>query len=132
MNLKSFSKSTLIYSVGTVALRFTTFLLIPLYTHYLTQAEFGLLQTLLLTIQVIITINDIGMRSALMRFFAEYEHKNKLNELLGSSFSLNVIIGVIFLLATFLVPDTFISNLFDIELIPNLLLFTVLVGVGQT
>ncbi len=132
MNIKSFGKSTFIYSIGTIALRFTTFLLIPLYTHYLTKAEFGLLQTLLLSVQVIITINDLGMRSALMRFFAEYEKKNKLNVLLGSSFSLNIIIGLFFILLALSIPNRLISTMFNIETIPNLILFTVLVAIGQT
>ena len=132
MSLKSVSKNTVIYSLGTLALRFTTFLLIPLYTHYLTKAEFGLLQTLLFTVQIIITINDVGMRSALMRFFAEYEVKNKISELLGSSTLINVFIGIAFLLIAIIIPDSFLFNLFDIEIIPNLLLFTVLVGVSQT
>lgn len=132
MSLKSVSKNTVIYSLGTLALRFTTFLLIPLYTHYLTKAEFGLLQTLLFTIQIIITINDVGMRSALMRFFAEYEVKNKISELMGSSTTLNITIGLVFLLVATLIPDTLLSDLFDIDIIPNLLIFTVLVGVSQT
>lgn len=132
MSLKSVSKNTVIYSLGTLALRFTTFLLIPLYTHYLTKAEFGLLQTLLFTIQIIITINDVGMRSALMRFFAEYEVKNKISELLGSSTLINIFVGMAFLLLAVLLPDSLLFDLFDIDIIPNLLLFTVLVGVSQT
>jgi len=132
MSLKSISKNTAIYSLGTVALRFTTFLLIPLYTHHLTKVEFGLLQTLLFTIQIIITVNDVGMRSALMRFFAEYEINNKLKDLLGSSFTLNIFMGLIFIIVAFLLPDSFISSFFKIDHIPNLLLFTVFVGVSQT
>ena len=132
MSLKSVTKNTLIYSIGTLALRFTTLLLIPLYTHYLTKSEFGLLQTLLLTIQIIITINDVGMRSALMRFFSEYELKNKLNELLGSSLALNILMGLIIVFFATFIPDSFFANIFSIEEIPNLLFYTALVGVLQT
>lgn len=132
MSIKSFSKSTLIYSFGTIALRFTSFLLIPIFTHYLTQEEFGLLQTLLLTIQIIITINDFGMRSALMRFFNEYRNMNKTNELLGSSFSINIISSIFFLSIAFVVPDRLISKFFNTEYVPNLMVFTVIAGITQT
>jgi O-antigen/teichoic acid export membrane protein len=132
MSVKSLSKNTAIYSIGTLALRFTAFLLIPLYTHYLSKSEFGLLQILLFTVQIIIAVNDLGMRSALMRFFDEYNKLGKLKELLGSSFSINIIIGCLFLILAFTIPDNFIAILFDVEEIPNLLFFTVLVGIAQT
>ena len=132
MSLKSISKNTLIYSIGTLALRFTTFLLIPLYTHYLTKSEFGLLQTLLLTIQIIITINDVGTRSALMRFFHEFDAINKLDDLLGSSLSLNFLTGLLLISISFFIPDSFLSEIFNIKEIPNLLLYTIIVGVLQT
>ena len=132
MSLRSFSHNTIIYSIGTIALRFTSFLLIPLYTHYLSKENFGLLQTLLFTIQVLITFNDVGMRSALIRFFSEYETRNKLNVLLGSSISINLIAGFILIVIALVIPDSLISNLFNTETSSNLLSLTVLVALSQT
>lgn len=130
--LKSFSKNTIIYSIGTIALRFTAFLLIPLYTHYLSKSEFGLLQTLLFSIQVIITINDLGLRSAIIRFFSEYSDKNKLNYLLGSSIIIIVINSLFILFIFSIIPDSFIASLFKIEIIPNLIILTATAGIFQT
>lgn len=130
--LKSFSKNTIIYSIGTVALRFTAFLLIPLYTHYLSKSEFGLLQTLLFTIQVIITINDFGLRSAIIRFFSDYADKNKLNYLLGSSVIIIVINSLFILFIFSIIPDSIIASLFNIEIIPNLIILTATAGIAQT
>jgi len=132
MSLKSFGQNAAIYSIGTIALRFTSFLLIPLYTQYLTKGEFGLLQTLLFTIQIIITFNDVGMRTALMRFFSNYEKGNKVAELLGSSFLLNIATGLFFLGIAYFIPDSSIATFFSTETIPHLVFFTVLVGVMQT
>lgn len=131
MSIKSFGKNAAIYSIGTIALRFTSFLLIPLYTHYLTQEEFGLLQTLLFTIQIIITFNDVGMRSALMRFFANFDKDDKLGELLGSSLIITIFTGLIFLSSTLIIPDKTISNFFHIKAIPHVIFYTVLVGITQ-
>ncbi len=132
MNIKSFGKNAAIYSIGTIALRFTSFLLIPLYTRYLTQEEFGLLQTLLFTIQIIITFNDVGMRSALMRFFTKFEKQNKIGELLGSSFIIILFAGSFFLLISLIIPDKTIAEFFHTKVISNLIVLTVLVGVTQT
>ncbi|MCP5064833.1 MAG: polysaccharide biosynthesis protein [Ignavibacteriae bacterium] len=132
MSLKSFGQNAAIYSIGTIALRFTSFLLIPLYTQYLTKSEFGLLQTLLFTIQIIITFNDVGMRTALMRFFSDYEKENNISELLFSSFTLNIFAGILFLIVAAFIPDSSIAIFFNTETIPNLVFLTVLVGVTQT
>ncbi|MEE9430812.1 MAG: oligosaccharide flippase family protein [Melioribacteraceae bacterium] len=132
MSLKSFGQNAAIYSIGTIALRFTSFLLIPLYTQYLTKGEFGLLHTLLFTIQIIITFNDVGMRTALMRFFSDYEKENNISELLNSSFAINILTGILFLFLAVLIPDSTIATLFDTDVIPNVIFFTVLVGVLQT
>lgn len=41
-NIRSLTKQTLIYGLGTVATRFITFLLLPVYTNVLSPAEYGL------------------------------------------------------------------------------------------
>lgn len=132
MKFKSFGKNTAIYSMGTVALRFTMFLLIPMYTRYLTKEEFGLLQTLLFSIQIIITVVDVGMRSALMRFFNKYHETNKINLLIGSSLLLNILAGGILLFISSFISDSLIANFFHTQKIPNLVLLTFTVGIFQT
>ncbi len=132
MSLKSFSENTIIYSIGTIALRFTSFLLIPLYTHYLSKEHFGLLQTLLFTIQVLITINDVGMRSAIVRFFSDYETKNQLDKLIGSSISINLFAGLFLLLIALMLPNSLFNNLFNTKTGTNIIFLTFLVGVTQT
>ncbi len=132
MSLKSFGKNTVIYAIGNISLRLTSFLLIPIYTHYLTKTEFGLLQTILLTIQILIPITDLGMRTAVVRFFSDYEKKEKLKYLLGTSTLVNVLIGIFIIFLSQLIPDELISNFFETKLIPGLILFTVITAVLQT
>lgn len=93
MSLKTLTKSTLIYSVGTIIIRISAFILIPFYTHSLSVSDYGLLSALLLTSQIIIPIVDFGVVSALMRFMKEYDDKNSGGDLLGSSFLINLLAG---------------------------------------
>ncbi len=106
MNLRLFGQNAIIYTIGSTVLRFTAFLMLPLYTHYLTKSDFGLFQTLLLTIQIMITIVDVGIRSGIVRFLSEYEKTNKLKKLLGSALAINLLSGILLILAslTILVP----------------------------
>ena len=93
MSLKNLTKSTLIYSVGTIIIRVSAFVLIPFYTHSLSVSDYGLLSALLLTSQIIIPIVDFGVVSSLMRFMKEFDDKNAGGELLGSSILINLLAG---------------------------------------
>lgn len=132
MKLKSFSKNTLYYAIGIIIIRFTTFLLIPLYTEFLSKEDYGLLATLLFTTEIIITINDVGMRSAFMRFFSDYQSKNKLNDLIGSSTFINIMVGIILLGVSFFIPASYLSKLFQVEVLENIIILTILVGIFRT
>jgi O-antigen/teichoic acid export membrane protein len=108
MNLKLFGKNALIYAIGTICLRAAPFLLIPLYTHSLSISDYGLLATLLMTIQILITFMDLGTRKGFTRFATEYESKNLIGHLLSSSILIIVAggsivtgISVLFLLPFF-------------------------------
>lgn len=132
MQIKSFSKNTLFYAIGIISIRFTTFLLIPLYTEFLSKEEYGLLATLLFTTEIIITINDVGIRSAIMRFFAEYNKKNQLAELIGSSVFVNMFVGFVIIVISLLIPERYLSNLFQVNVTENVIILTILVGVSRT
>ena len=95
MSLKNLTKSTLIYSVGTIIIRVSAFVLIPFYTHSLSVSDYGLLNTLLLTSQILIPIVDFGVVSSLMRFMKEFDDKKASGELLGSSILINLSMGVL-------------------------------------
>jgi len=96
MKLKIFGKNAIIYSMGSLALRASAFLLIPLYTHYLSLNDFGILSILLLTIQILVTLIDFGIINSLMRFLPEYEFSGKLYKLLGTSLTLNIFSSIFF------------------------------------
>lgn len=95
MSLRLLSKNAAIYAVGNVGARAAVFLLIPLYTHSLSVAEFGLLATLQVTIRIIAVLITGGMTTTLLRFAKEYEVKGRLNALLGTSILVIVLAGLV-------------------------------------
>jgi len=95
VNLKLFGKNTLIYALGNIGLRAASFLLIPLYTHALPIKEYGLLATLLLTIQIMSIFMGLGSRTAFIRFAAEYKKEDRLDQLFGSSILINFMGGLV-------------------------------------
>ena len=69
--LLSLGRQSLIYGLGPVVSRFASLLLLPLYTHYLTPADYGQVETLTALVAVAVTIAQLGMVNALFRFALE-------------------------------------------------------------
>ncbi|HEX2868554.1 MAG TPA: oligosaccharide flippase family protein [Ignavibacteriales bacterium] len=132
MNLRLFGKNALVYSVGTVVLRASSFLLIPLYTHYLSLSDYGLLATLLLTIQILVTIVDFGIRSGMMRFMAKYESEGHLKEFLGSALAVNILGGILTTLATIYLFSPVLNYVLHAKDISGYLMLTCLTAVVQS
>jgi O-antigen/teichoic acid export membrane protein len=94
INIGLLSKNTVIYAVGNISMRAASFLLIPLYTHSLSMKDYGLLVTLLITIQIMVTVMGVGSGNAFIRFAKEYEIKNLLGRLFGSTVIVTLAGGV--------------------------------------
>ncbi|HEY4612094.1 MAG TPA: oligosaccharide flippase family protein [Bacteroidota bacterium] len=67
--IKTVSKETLIYGLGNAAGSVISLLLLPLYTKYLTPAEFGYLSVLLVVQSVVEMTAVFGLSSALFRYY---------------------------------------------------------------
>ena len=94
MSLRLFGKSTAIYAIGNVGLKAASFLLVPLYAHSLSLKDYGLLATLLITIQIMLIFMNLGMRTSLIRFTQEYVDNEQIGVLLGTTMMVNILGGV--------------------------------------
>jgi O-antigen/teichoic acid export membrane protein len=95
VNLRLFGRNTIIYAIGNVGLRAASFPLIPLYAHSLPLEDYGMLMTLLLSIQLMLIIMNCGMRHAVVRFGVQYEREGRLSDLMGTSSLINVLMGLL-------------------------------------
>jgi len=69
-NIRSLTKQTLIYGVGTILARFVTFLLLPVYTNRLSPADYGLASLVFAFLGFMNIIYNYGLDSALMRYYS--------------------------------------------------------------
>ena len=132
MTLKKLSKNTLVYTIGNIALRASAFILLPLYSHFLTKNDFGILQTLLFTIQIMITLIDVGVRTSLVRFLHESEKDNTLKKLLGSALTINLFTGIILILISITLLLPVFSYFIPKQNIKDLILLTASAAAVQT
>lgn len=77
-------KHTAVYGVGVVIQRAISFVMLPVYTRYLTPSDYGVLELLENTIDVIGTIAGMGVASAVFKFFADADEAGK-SEVVGTA-----------------------------------------------
>lgn len=132
MSLKLFGKNSLIYSFGNVALRISSFLLIPLYTNYLSIAEYGILATLLITIQFLMKLINFGLLNSLMRFMPEYRENNQVGRFMASAMLLNLTSGAVISLLAATVLTPVLRTVFHADNVSNYIVLTTLAAFAQS
>jgi len=119
-DIKRIGKNTFIYSVGNIGVKSVSFLLIPLYTHYLSTYEVGIVVLLELLEVLFNYLAPLGILNALWRFFNIEQKEGNVNKYISSIFffilGVNTVFLVIFILlahwtAKFYLCDESFTNL---------------------
>ncbi len=70
--LRDLVRHTLIYGIGNVGMSLISFVLIPVYTRYLTPGEYGVLALVLLFQALMARFYDLGLQNAVGRFYFDH------------------------------------------------------------
>lgn len=65
---KKLFSTTFILGIGTFSSKLLTFLLVPLYTHVLTKGEYGIVDLLVQTANLLIPLVSLGINEGILRF----------------------------------------------------------------
>lgn len=68
--LRDIGRHTLVYGAGTAIGSLASFLMLPIYTRYLTPADYGVLELMATTIDVVAMIAGLGLAGALFKEYA--------------------------------------------------------------
>lgn len=71
--LQRFAKHSAVYLVGNMIYRGASFILVPLYAHMLTPAEYGMLEILTVTAAIFQSLFASGVAHTALRFYFEYD-----------------------------------------------------------
>ena len=133
--LKNVSKNTFIYGMGNVAVKSVTFLFIPLYTHYLSVFEVGIIVLLELLEVLYIAIAPLGIFGALWRFFNPEKKAGREKEFISSNilfiFAVNAVFCTILFFCASFISEVYLSasNLTGLVRVHVIVLF---MGVSRT
>lgn len=90
-SIKSLTKQTLIYGIGTILARLVTFLLLPVYTNILPAAEYGLASLIFAFVGFMIIIFNYGLDSAVIRYYNEAEDDLSRTKILSTAIYLSLV-----------------------------------------
>lgn len=94
--LRDIIKKTSIYSVSTIGSRAMSFLLLPVYTRYLTPGDYGVMELLDLTVSLTLLLIGGRLGSALFYFYFAAESKQEQEECISTAFFGAVLLGCVF------------------------------------
>ena len=83
--IRSLTKQTLIYGMGTIATRLVTFLLLPVFTNILPDYIYGQAALIFTFLTMMNHVYNYGLDSAFMRYYSHEKDIEEKNKVLSSA-----------------------------------------------
>lgn len=108
-------KNTLIYTIGGLLPKFIGFLLLPIYTRFLTPADYGIINGINALVAVISIFYLVSMRTAVTRSYIDFSNeKNQREYIFSVSFFLifySIILSIVFVIIKPFFVNVFFNNI---------------------
>lgn len=104
---------TSIYFVGNLLRRVVSFIMLPIYTRYLTTTDYGVIELLGTVLDFVAIIVGLRVAEALFRFYSEYDNAREKNEVISTGLLLVVLLNIIGILTVYLFSEPISILLFD-------------------
>lgn len=88
--LKRLTTRTTTYFAGNIVYRGASFVLIPLYAHSLTAADYGTLELITTTTFILQAVLSSGIAHAALRFYFEYDQESERNAVISTALLANL------------------------------------------
>ncbi|MEZ4526369.1 MAG: oligosaccharide flippase family protein [Desulfobacterales bacterium] len=84
-DIKSLLRHSSIYGISNLLQKGIGFVMIPVYTHYLTPSDYGILELMDLTINIIAMVMGMRLGSAIVRYYHHYEKPEDKQEVFSTA-----------------------------------------------
>ncbi|UTX51101.1 oligosaccharide flippase family protein [Candidatus Saccharibacteria bacterium TM7i] len=102
-------KNTLIIAIGKISTQFLTFLLLPLYTAYLSVAEFGTVDLALTYVALLVPLAMLSLEMGVFRFLIDArKNEGEKKQIITNALHI-VVLGALVAIALYLTVSTFIT-----------------------
>lgn len=110
--MSTFLKNTGIYTIGKILPKSAQFLLIPIYTNYLTPYDYGIVQSMTVLSTILIILFTIAFDRSVPRLYHDYNTLKSKSKFLGTV-TISLIIIATFMLVITLVSKPIVNMLFS-------------------
>src|SRR5688572_16139034 len=98
MNILQLARGIFIYGVGSVLSKIISFFLLPLYTNYLTPAEYGISSILGIVSMIITSVFCFGFGTSIGMIYFDVEGKKEKSEIISSAFAILVLVSILIII----------------------------------
>lgn len=132
--LKNVAKHSVIYGLSDMLSRAIGFIMIPIYTTYLTPSDYGTLELLDLTSYIIGLFLAMGIAQSVVRFYYEYKEPEKRNQMISVAMITLWVISAVMLAILFTLADKVSMLVFqtaDYARFFNIIFITTVIGLSN-
>ena len=97
---KNLTKNVGLFAVSNFGSKIISFLFVPLYTYYLSTADYGMVDLISTTVSLLIPVLTINIQDAVLRFSLDKNKNSK--QILGIGLRINLYANTIFIIGLFL------------------------------
>jgi O-antigen/teichoic acid export membrane protein len=130
--IKNVARHSFIYAMADMVSKAVGFILIPLYTHYLSTADYGTLELLDLTSYIIALFFGMGISQSMVRYYYEYEDEKRKSQVVSVAMITVMAISLIVLGALFIFSRNISTLVFkspDYYRMFNIVFVTIAIGI---
>lgn len=92
---KELGSQTIIYGLGDALYKLVSFILLPLYLKYLNPAEYGTIETLMVTRGLVVTFVAAGLPGAVFRFYSRAKNADERKKITSTIFFLSLFLQIL-------------------------------------
>jgi len=132
--IKNVAKHSVIYGLSDMLSRAIGFIMIPIYTTYLTPSDYGTLELLDLTSYIIGLFLAMGIAQSVVRFYYEYKEPEKRNQMISVAMVTLWSVSAVMLVILFLLADKVSMLVFqtaDYARFFNIIFITTVIGLSN-
>jgi len=105
-------KNTALYTIGNIIPKAASFILLPIYTIYLSTADFGIIQSVLSLTPIFLIIFSFSMGASVFRLYFDYKTEDEKKTFFSTIFLFSLFVSTIFLILL-LILGGFIEKIYS-------------------
>ena len=110
MKNKKLIKNTALYSLGEILPRALSFILLPIYTRYLSPGDYGITSYTHTIILFLYVLGAFGLNTFVLRYYFIYEEEEKQKTLIGTAFLSIALINIVIIVGAFIIMPEIIEK----------------------